>query len=385
MKIALHFAFTLSGGVIPYFKEMISLLPEMDSQNKYLLLITDKGYEMIKEYLPKDNMKYQIFPFLENMLYRAFWEQTTLPYILKKERVDVLYSLSNRVPFVLTMGVKRVLLLGTVGPFVDEFIKSYGLLDRLKQRLKSSLIVASMKSSDITIFESHFTKNLVHKKYGFEGHYCVNYHGRPNISPENVGIQDINAMRERFKLERDYFLYVTYVVKYKNLERAIEAFSNIRTKLNRPMDFIVAGSAKSEKYLDELKALTCFYSVDDSFRFIGEVAHEEIPSLALGSSAFVFPCKFENLSYALVEALTLGLPIITTTGTAMPETCQEAALYFDAEDVEAFGSAMMQVINDQETVRQLRAKSLRRALDFKTMKEEILFLLNLFDVLANKK
>jgi len=378
MKIALHFAFTLSGGVIPYFKEMISLLPEVDSQNEYLLLITDKGYEMIKEYLPKDNMKYQIFPFLGNMLYRAVWEQTILPYILKKERVDVLYSLSNRIPFLTTLGVKTVLLVGTIGPFVDGFIKSFGLSDRIKQRLLSGLIVASMKSSDITIFESHYTKNLIQESYGYKGRYCINYHGRPNTNAENYSMEDIETVRQKFRLERDYFLYVGDVVQYKNLKRTIEAFSNIKKKLRKPMDFIVAGPPRSESYLNKLKALTISYGVDDCFRFIGRVAHEDVSPLSLGCSAFVFPCKYENLSYALIEALTLGLPIVTTTGTAMPETCQDAALYFEAEDVEEFGNKMIEITNDDETVKQLKLRGLRRALDFKTMKEEIIFLLDIF-------
>lgn len=386
MRIALDFAFRLTGGVIPYLKEMVRLLPEVDPENEYLLLVTDKGYEMVKSYLPKRNIEYKIMPWLKNgIILRCFWEQIVLPFLLYKNDVDVLYSINNRAPF-LSIGFKRVVLLGTLGPFIDEFIQHLGFWASVKHRLLAKLIILSLGHADMTIFESYYTKEMIEEKYGYRGRWCVNHHCRPSFKREGYSLEYMNSIRKEFGLERDYFLYTTYVREYKNLERAIEAFASIQEELKKPVDFIVAGPADSQDYLKKLLELCSAYGVENSFRFIGKVEHEKLAPLALGCLGYVFPSKFENSSAALVEALTYGLAIVTSTGTAMPETCGEAAIYFEPQDTKGLADAMLRLANDQDMRETLKDKSLKRAAHFNDMKGDIRFNLGIFrEVMINEK
>ena len=87
--------------------------------------------------------------------------------------------------------------------------------------------------------------------------------------------------------------------------------------------------------------------------------------------AYVFASTFENLSFALVEAISYGLPIITTTGTSMPETCVEAALYYEPRDTSTLTKHMINIANDKELGMALRKKSLNRAKHFRNIKDDI--------------
>lgn len=377
MKIALDFAFTLAGGVAPYFKEMVRLLPEVDPRNEYLLLITAEGYAMVKDFVPGRNIKCKVIPALQSNVLRFIWEQSILPLVLKREKVDVIYCVNNRVPLIKT-SVKKVMLLGTLGPFIDEFIDSAGFWGKIRYRILAKLIVLSLNSADTTIFESFYTKELVESKYGYKGRWRVNYHSRPGFKSEDLDRERIKKVRQKYALNNDYFLYVTYVRKYKNLERAIKAFARAQSRLERPLDFVVAGPAVSRGYLEELLKLCRDYGVEESFRFIGMVDYNELAALSFGCLGYVFVSKFENLSYALVEALTYGLPIIASRGTAMPETCGEAALYFDAEDTQGLADAMVRLANDQALRQKLSVSSTKQAKRFRSMKEDIEFNIGVF-------
>jgi len=62
----------------------------------------------------------------------------------------------------------------------------------------------------------------------------------------------------------------------------------------------------------------------------------------------IFPSPFENFTYTLVEALVCGAPIICSNTTAMPETCQEAALYFDPYNTEEMSEQISQLLNNEK-------------------------------------
>ena len=378
MKIALDFANPVVGGIMSYLKEMLMYLPEVDHENEYLLLIAEHRYEMIREYLPMSGVKCLVVPHVDNTVYRFIWGQIALPFILKKEKIDVLFNVNSQVPL-LKMRCKKVVLVGTVGPFLDDFISNFNIVYRVKLRILAKAIVAEAKRADMTIFESKFTKDLFVEKYGYQGRHRINHHGRPVVRHGDSDCESIIKVRKKFGLENDFFLYVTDVRRYKNLERLIEAFAIVRKRVKRPIECVIAGEIMSESYFRGLLDLCMTLGVEDSFRFIGKCEfYEELPSLRMGCLGFVFPTKFENLSYSLVEALTYGLPIITSTGTAMPETCQDAALYFKPEDTHGLADAMHSLANDSDLRESLGKRSIERSLQFRDMREEISFNMEIF-------
>tara|TARA_B100000315_G_scaffold254958_1_gene297138 strand:- start:364 stop:1524 length:1161 start_codon:yes stop_codon:yes gene_type:complete len=385
MKVALDFTFDLVGGTVIYLKEMIRFIPEIDQENEYLLLVSDKGYELVSDLLPQSNIKCKILPHLKNPLYHFLWEQISLPLLLEKEQVDILFNVNSRAPL-RKLKCKKVILIGTLGPFINDFIKCLNYAEQIKIKILSRLIVTSIKLNDITIFESEYTRDLLVEKYGIKGEFRINHHGRPIFNRGDYSLESINEVKNRYGLMNDYFLYVTDLRKYKNIERLIKAYAKIQKHLKEPTDFVIAGKIISRSYFNEIMDLCSTYEVKDSFHFLGGVDFfTHLKPLSLGCIGFVFPTKYENLSYALVEALTYGLPIITSTGTAMPETCGDAALYFKPEDTGELADAMLLLANDSDLRESLKVKSLKRALNFKDMREEILYNIDIFKQVMHGK
>lgn len=100
-----------------------------------------------------------------------------------------------------------------------------------------------------------------------------------------------SALRE----PEDYYVMVTALVPYKNVEIAIEAFRLLDRRL------IIAGSGPMEA---RLRAIA-----PPNVTMLGWVEDEEIPNLVAGARAFLMP-NVEDFGIAPVEAMSAGRPVI---------------------------------------------------------------------------
>ena len=91
---------------------------------------------------------------------------------------------------------------------------------------------------------------------------------------------------------------------------------------------IAGGSSYSDSYIQAVKEKAW-----DEVVFLGKVDHETIEELLSNCYAFVLPSTIEGLSIALLEALSFGACILTTSIPENLEVVGEAAVVFPADDV----------------------------------------------------
>jgi len=83
--------------------------------------------------------------------------------------------------------------------------------------------------------------------------------------------------------------------------------------------------------------------------FHGEISHERVMSLRTQHFVTIIASRAENLSYALLEAMSLGCPIITTAVGGNPELIKEGrnGLLVASQDVNAMAAACERLLNDR--------------------------------------
>ena len=62
----------------------------------------------------------------------------------------------------------------------------------------------------------------------------------------------------------------------------------------------------------------------------------------------IFPSPYENFAYTLIEAMSCGTAIACSNTTGMPDTCHEAALYFNPYDIEEIAEKISMLISDEK-------------------------------------
>jgi len=102
----------------------------------------------------------------------------------------------------------------------------------------------------------------------------------------------------------------------------------------------------------------------------------DMPALMRSVDAFVFPSRYEPMGLVLLEALSVGLPVITvrTAGGAEVITHDSGIVLDDPDDAVALAAAIMQVAGDRDYARSLgqRAREVARDLSWQAMAERYL-------------
>jgi glycosyltransferase involved in cell wall biosynthesis len=141
--------------------------------------------------------------------------------------------------------------------------------------------------------------------------------------------------------KRQYVLAVGNLQPRKNLVRLFSAFRSVVAS-GLDVDLVVAGPKhyKAEDVLDAAK------EAKSRIRFTGYLSDQQLAACYSLASVFVFPSLYEGFGIPALEAMAHGVPVVASTGGALPEVCGDAALYFDPIDVGAAANAIHRGLTD---------------------------------------
>ncbi len=132
---------------------------------------------------------------------------------------------------------------------------------------------------------------------------------RKNKLKKKIGLENFNLIKKNEKI----FLYLGRIHPKKGLMNLLKAWSSI-FRNNNNFKLIIAGYPELN-YLDELKKFVNKEGLNKNIIFLGPVEGEDLITLYKNSYIFVLPTFSENFGIVVAEALSYGLPVITTTGT----------------------------------------------------------------------
>lgn len=104
--------------------------------------------------------------------------------------------------------------------------------------------------------------------------------------------------------------------------------------------------------------------LQDRVQSLGYVDRNVIRLLYSGAAALVFPSFEETFGLPILEAMSYGLPVITSNVSAMPEVAGDAAILVDPQRVSDIREAMRQVTENEEAASALRQKGLQHVRNF---------------------
>jgi glycosyltransferase involved in cell wall biosynthesis len=138
-------------------------------------------------------------------------------------------------------------------------------------------------------------------------------------SPETIA-----QTKNKYGINKPYFLAVGSMEPRKNLASALIAFKALKETKKIDYQFVVAGGKgwKNEAFYRLLKKL----SIDEHLVLTGYVPEEELPALYQGAEVFVYPSLYEGFGLPVLEAMSSGTPVITSNASSLPEVAGDAAL-----------------------------------------------------------
>ncbi len=142
----------------------------------------------------------------------------------------------------------------------------------------------------------------------------------------------------------------------------------LATLTDLPWNLIIAGDPdRSAEMLRQLKADIAHFGLGDRVVLAGGVSHERLAELYDGADLFVLASHYEGYGMAYTEALAHGLPVIGTTGGAIPEAVPHGAgLLVPPGDVPALAAALRRLIASPDERRRFSAAARKAAQNFPT-------------------
>ncbi len=141
----------------------------------------------------------------------------------------------------------------------------------------------------------------------------------------------------------DYVLAVGTVEPRKNLERAADAAARVGAELR------VVGARGWGRV------------AADGVCWLGEVGDDELGRQLRGARALVYPSLYEGFGIPILEAMSVGTPVVTSRGGATEEVAGGAAVLVDPLDPESIAAGLAEADERRE---ELRALGLERARAF---------------------
>lgn len=201
--------------------------------------------------------------------------------------------------------------------------------------------------ADHVIVNSAFTAGEVHQRLGVPmPRITVCRPGPPDWTPRAAAPPD------------GYILFVGTLEPRKNVGGLLEAYTQLLRRRPDAPRLILAGRAlpTSKPWLDALarpplagKAVHLGY-VDDSER----------EALYKGAAVLVLPSFNEGFGLPVLEAMTVGVPVIAANRGALPEVLGDAGILVEPDDPEALAAAMERMTTDTMLARTLAATGIRR-------------------------
>ncbi len=233
------------------------------------------------------------------------------------------------------------------------FLRFPGLLTEESQRYYGQ-ITRAVQSAEHTIAVSESTKSdLVSLAGADERKITVVYEAAgPDFRPADAAT--VATVKQRYGIDGDYILFVSTIEPRKNIPFLLQAYARMRDSWpkSQTLPRLVLAGRKGWLYeniftvLDELR-------LGDTVICTGGVATEDLPALYSGALLFVLPSLYEGFGLPVLEAMSCGTPVVTSSTSSLPEVAGDAAILVDPQDLLGLAAAMQRLSQDEDLRRQM--------------------------------
>jgi glycosyltransferase involved in cell wall biosynthesis len=113
-----------------------------------------------------------------------------------------------------------------------------------------------------------------------------------------------------------------------------------------------------------LERLIGKYQLNDSVKVLGYVNDQELASLYSNAKFLAMPSIYEGFGLPLLEAMQYGTPVLTSHEGSMAEVVGGCGMLVDPYSVESISVGIQRMLRDDELIKALGIKALRRSQDF---------------------
>jgi len=216
---------------------------------------------------------------------------------------------------------------------------------------------------------SNFTKTEIEKLFGIASDRIeVVYNAiDERFLRGHASAADREMIAQRYQVTYPFLLYAGRISPHKNVVRMIEAFSALKTELERDgvypdLKLIIIGDDLSGN--PDLRRTVIRSGVQNDVRFLGFIPIEVLRIFYDEAKVFVFPSLYEGFGLPPLEAMAHGTPVVTSNVSSLPEVVGNAAVLVNPENVFEIMRALHRVLTDQALRERMKERGYQQSTRF---------------------
>ena len=346
-------------GVGVYALNLVKQIAKLDLENSYYILVQDDEHSLDsseRNNFKLINIQSKIF---RKVIFRLLLEQWLIPYIIIKKKIDIVHSLHYSFPLI-TFRAKKVVTIHDMTFF--KFPKYHQIIKRYYFSFFIHL-VARMADKVISLSESTL-RDFISLTSARKDKVSVVHLG-VDWATSSFPRERAELVKKKYGIDGKYLLFVGMIEPRKNVGNLILAYDKL-LKVNKDYHLVIVGKKgwgyrKVFNLIDDLR-------LHDRIIFTGFVEEEDKPFIIRDAKIFVYPSMYEGFGIPVLEALSLGIPTITSNVSSLPEITGGAALLVDPANVDELYLGMKRLLEDETLYQELKKKSVLQARKFSWMK-----------------
>ena len=305
------------------------------------------------EFIFSDNVTPMVlFPPTRHPVLQYIWLEISMVRLLKKHKPDLFFSpdgflsLRAKTPSVAVIHDLNFEYYPQDVKWADrKFYKRYFPLYARKAKRLATV--------------SNYSKQDLINCYGIDSEKIDVTCNGVNESYHPLTQEEIASVRENLTGGVPYFIYVGALRPRKNLKTLFYAFDVYRKENPDAQEkLVIVGNRRW--YGEEMKKAYESMEYQEQVIFTGSLPPEQLRMTLGAALALTYVSYFEGFGIPIVEAFQVGVPVITSDITSMPEVAADAALLIDPFCRASIAQAMQQIATNETLRNQLIEKGHQR-------------------------
>ena len=337
----------LKGGFFNYSRCVLRSLEELNPDIEIFVFLN-------REATPFLGFDFENIKLVEKNFIKKFpqiFEPYSVSHFIEKYKLDVIHfpiyggPVKKKVPLIITVHDLAFLM---NRKFIEGFLNRFYWLKIFKKGVsKASRLIAVSENTKKDLIE-HWKIDGRKIEIVFNGSMFEYFR------PKRV----VDVLK-KFGLEKNrYFLMVGTIEPRKNHLRVLKAFDKFLKKEEKNFKLVIVGKRgwgriELFKKIKDLK-------IEKKVVFTDFISDDELYFLYKNSRALLYPSLYEGFGLPLIEAMSLGTPVLTSDISPLSDIVNNAGIKVNPYSIEEIYAGLRKLYRDERFLKEIKSKAKER-------------------------